>query len=42
MKRIIIAIIAIAGLSASLSSCKSHETCPAYGQAEAVSVEVNG
>jgi hypothetical protein len=41
MKRILIVVIAVAGLSAALSSCKSHETCPAYGQLEHEQVEQN-
>lgn len=32
MKRIFIALVFIAVLAAGLSSCKSHEKCPAYGQ----------
>lgn len=34
MKKIIILIVAVIGLAATMSSCKTHETCPAYGQVE--------
>lgn len=41
MKRILVVIIAFVGLTAALSSCKSHETCPAYGQLEQEQTEQN-
>ncbi|MEZ5082850.1 MAG: hypothetical protein R2750_05310 [Bacteroidales bacterium] len=39
MKKIVVLVLAIITLSIILSSCKSSESCPAYGEAKKFQIE---
>jgi hypothetical protein len=41
MKKILLGIAFIGFFSILLSSCKSHERCPAYGKVDSVKTEKN-
>jgi hypothetical protein len=39
MKKIVVLVLAIVTLGIVLSSCKSKESCPAYGEAKKFQIE---
>lgn len=42
MRTLVFAVIAALLIAAGLSSCKTHETCPAYGQITDFQPNTNG